>query len=116
MLDNIKEVLEKCEVCENYTQTKAPLKSVVPVNSLPPLALDQTIFPPPHQKGPKTTAKPLNSLEDLAHTVDERFVLAYPADPPALVVPACKETLINLDCLLLWCCPLLKNYQEHPIK
>ncbi|KAJ9068553.1 hypothetical protein DSO57_1027475, partial [Entomophthora muscae] len=30
------------------------------------------------KKSPQKPAKPLNSLEDLAHTVDERFVVAYP--------------------------------------
>ncbi|KAJ9066814.1 hypothetical protein DSO57_1005777 [Entomophthora muscae] len=78
------------------------------VNSLPPLALDQTVFPHCTKKGAKITAKPLNSLGDLAHTVDERFILAYPEDPPVLAAPAWEETLVNLDYLLAWCCPLLK--------
>ncbi|KAJ9082118.1 hypothetical protein DSO57_1007450 [Entomophthora muscae] len=55
------------------------------VNSLPPLALDHTIFPHCTKKSPKTTAKLLNSLGDLAHTVDERFFLAYHVGHLALV-------------------------------
>lgn len=31
MIDDIREVLEQCKVCEKYTQTKAPPKSSVPV-------------------------------------------------------------------------------------
>ncbi|KAJ9083933.1 hypothetical protein DSO57_1029493 [Entomophthora muscae] len=58
------------------------------VNSLPPLALDRTVFPCCTKKTAQSPAKPLNSLNDLAHTVDEKFVLAYPAGPPALVAPA----------------------------
>ncbi|KAJ9079009.1 hypothetical protein DSO57_1001222 [Entomophthora muscae] len=88
------------------------MPNIVLVNSLTPLVLDQTVFPHHTKKGSKITAKSLNSLGDLAHTVDERFVLAYPADPPALVVPAWEETLINLDYLLAWCCPLLKTIRN----
>ncbi|KAJ9052876.1 hypothetical protein DSO57_1029710 [Entomophthora muscae] len=40
-------------------------------------ALDRTIFPHHTKKSAQKPAKPLNSLEDLAHTIDERFVLAY---------------------------------------
>ncbi|KAJ9071983.1 Chromobox protein 1 [Entomophthora muscae] len=58
------------------------------VNPLSPLALDQKNFPATPIKGPKITAKPLKSQGNLAHTVDKRFVLAYPADLPALVVPS----------------------------
>ncbi|KAJ9059893.1 hypothetical protein DSO57_1036761 [Entomophthora muscae] len=86
------------------------------VNPLPPLALDQTVFPCHTKKGPKIMAKILNFLGDLAHTVDERFVLAYPADPLALVVPAWEETLINLDYLLAWCHPLLKTIRNTQSK
>ncbi|KAJ9074372.1 hypothetical protein DSO57_1007220 [Entomophthora muscae] len=60
-------------------------------------------------KGSKTPAISLHSLNDLAYTVDERFVLAYPADPLPLVAPSWEETLVNLDYLLAWCCPLLKT-------
>ncbi|KAJ9075667.1 hypothetical protein DSO57_1033705 [Entomophthora muscae] len=67
------------------------------VNSLPPLALNQPVFPCCTKKGPKVLAKLLHLLGDLAHTVDERFVLAYPADPLALVALAWEETLVNLD-------------------
>ncbi|KAJ9084131.1 hypothetical protein DSO57_1027506, partial [Entomophthora muscae] len=79
------------------------------VNSLPPLALDCTIFPRCTKKGSKTPAKHLHSLNDLAHTVDERFVLAYPAEPLPLVAPSWEEILVNLDYLLAWYCPLLKT-------
>ncbi|KAJ9059195.1 hypothetical protein DSO57_1005116 [Entomophthora muscae] len=72
-------------------------------------ALDQTIPPRCTKKGLKVTAKPLNSLGDLAHTVDERFVLAYPVDFLTLAAPPWEETLINLDYLLAWFCPLLKT-------
>ncbi|KAJ9072145.1 hypothetical protein DSO57_1030306 [Entomophthora muscae] len=77
-------------------------QSYLHVNSLPPLALDCKIFTRRTKKGPKMPARPLHSLEDLAHTVDERFVLAYPADSLPLVAPSCEETLINLDYLLAW--------------
>ncbi|KAJ9072814.1 hypothetical protein DSO57_1023221 [Entomophthora muscae] len=91
-------------------QCQAWLKpTLVFVNSLPPLALDCSIFPRRTKKGSKTPAKPLNSLNDLAHTVDERFVLAYPAEPLPLVVPSWEETLVNLDYLLAWYHPLLKT-------
>ncbi|KAJ9052058.1 hypothetical protein DSO57_1038027 [Entomophthora muscae] len=88
----------------------------VTVNPLPPLALDQTVFPCRTKKSPKIMAELLNSLGDLAHTVDEIFFLAYPADPLALVVPAWEETLINLDYLLAWCCPLLKTIRNSQSK
>ncbi|KAJ9075896.1 hypothetical protein DSO57_1031307 [Entomophthora muscae] len=90
-------------------QLKAQPLSPLAVNSLPPLALDCAIFPYCTKKGPKTPAKLLHSLKDLAHTVDERFVLAYPADPLPLVAPSWEETLVNLDYLLAWCYPLLKT-------
>ncbi|KAJ9073797.1 hypothetical protein DSO57_1012548 [Entomophthora muscae] len=83
--------------------------TLIIVNSLPPLALDCSIFPLHTKKGSKTPAKPLNSLNDLAHTVDERFVLAYPAEPLPLVAPSWEETLVNLDYLLAWYFPLLKT-------
>ncbi|KAJ9058853.1 hypothetical protein DSO57_1008070 [Entomophthora muscae] len=79
------------------------------VNSLPPLALDRSIFPCCTKKGPKTPAKPLHLLNDLAHTVDERFVLAYSVESLPLVAPSWEETLVNLDYLLAWCCPFLKT-------
>ncbi|KAJ9079050.1 hypothetical protein DSO57_1039550 [Entomophthora muscae] len=49
------------------------------VKSLPPLALDRSIFLRCTKKSPQKPAKPLNYLEDLAHKVEERFVLAYPS-------------------------------------
>ncbi|KAJ9075361.1 hypothetical protein DSO57_1036940 [Entomophthora muscae] len=73
------------------------------VNSLSPLALDRTVFPRCTKKSPQKPAKPLNSLEDLAHTVDERFVVTYPVEYPSSTAPSMEETLINLDCLLAWC-------------
>ncbi|KAJ9056746.1 hypothetical protein DSO57_1029767 [Entomophthora muscae] len=45
----------------------------------PPLALDRTIFPQRTKKSAWIQAKPLNSLGDLAHTIDKQFVLAYPS-------------------------------------
>ncbi|KAJ9069257.1 hypothetical protein DSO57_1020344 [Entomophthora muscae] len=79
------------------------------VNSLPPLALDHSIFPRCTKKGPKTPAKPLHLLNDLAHAVDERFVLAYPVESLPLVAPSWEETLVNLDYLLAWCCLFFKT-------
>ncbi|KAJ9071149.1 hypothetical protein DSO57_1000154 [Entomophthora muscae] len=79
------------------------------VNSLPPLALDRSIFPRRTKKGPKTPSKPLHLLNDLDHTVDERFVLAYPVESLPLVAPSWEETLVNLDYLLAWCRPFLKT-------
>ncbi|KAJ9075875.1 hypothetical protein DSO57_1031537 [Entomophthora muscae] len=67
------------------------------VNSLSPLALNRAIFPHCTKKGSKTPAKPLHSLNDLAHMVDERFVLVYPVGPLPLVAPSWEETLVNLD-------------------
>ncbi|KAJ9081368.1 hypothetical protein DSO57_1015447 [Entomophthora muscae] len=49
------------------------------VKSLLPLALDWTIFPQCTKKSSQKPAKPLNSLEDLAHTIDEHFFLVYPS-------------------------------------
>ncbi|KAJ9065937.1 hypothetical protein DSO57_1014557 [Entomophthora muscae] len=83
------------------------------VNSLPPLALDFKIFACCTTKGPKTPAKPLNYLEDLAHTVDKRFVLAYSVDFLPLATPSWEETLVNLDFLLAWCCPYLKTIRTN---
>ncbi|KAJ9064835.1 hypothetical protein DSO57_1026133 [Entomophthora muscae] len=54
-----------------------------------------------------------SSSGDLAHTVDEIFVLAYPVDPLPLVAPPWEETLFNLDYLLAWCCPLLKTIRSN---
>ncbi|KAJ9087617.1 hypothetical protein DSO57_1031401 [Entomophthora muscae] len=82
------------------------------VNSLPPLALDQTISPCCTKKGLKVKAKLLNSLGDLEYTVDEIFVLDYPVDFLALAAPPWEETLINLDYLLAWFCPLLKTIRN----
>ncbi|KAJ9085124.1 hypothetical protein DSO57_1016955 [Entomophthora muscae] len=85
---------------------------MVTVKSLPPLALDRTIFPHRTEKSAQKLAKPLNSLKDLAYTIDERFVLAYPSqvvNNGALdSVPTWEESLINLDYLLTWAQPHLK--------
>ncbi|KAJ9057466.1 hypothetical protein DSO57_1022414 [Entomophthora muscae] len=54
---------------------------------LPPLALNRTVFPRHTKKSPQKPAKPLISLEDLAHTVDERFVVAYPVESPPSSAP-----------------------------
>ena len=77
------------------------------VNLLTPLALDRNVFPCRNKKNLKTPTKTLNSLEDLAHTVDERFVLAYPVASPSLTAPPWEETLTKLDFLLAECRPLL---------
>ncbi|KAJ9052743.1 hypothetical protein DSO57_1031222 [Entomophthora muscae] len=56
----------------------------------------------------------LCNLKDLTHTVDEHFVLAFKAktSPPSLATPpTMEETLSQLDCLLLWCCPALKKLE-----
>ncbi|KAJ9054504.1 hypothetical protein DSO57_1013803, partial [Entomophthora muscae] len=95
----------------SQARNSLPPKSLI-VNSLPPLALDRTVFPRRTKKTAQSPAKPLNSLNDLAHTVDERFVLAYPAGPLALVAPAWEETLVNLDYLLAWYHPLLKTIRN----
>ncbi|KAJ9078317.1 hypothetical protein DSO57_1007873 [Entomophthora muscae] len=61
-------------------------------------------------------AKPLQNLEDLAHTVDERFVLAFLAEVliyPLESPPNAEETLIQLDCLLSWCCLVLKQLADQ---
>ncbi|KAJ9060753.1 hypothetical protein DSO57_1027559 [Entomophthora muscae] len=85
-------------------QTCGFVVGVVPVavNSLPPLALNRTVFPCCTKKSPQKPAKPLNSLEDLAHTVDEKFVVAYPVESPPFSAPSMEETLIELDDLLAW--------------
>ncbi|KAJ9085318.1 hypothetical protein DSO57_1015133 [Entomophthora muscae] len=78
----------------------------------PPLALDWDVFPRPSKKVARVQAKPLQNLEDLAHTVDERFVLAFPAEvliSPLESPPTAEETLIRLDCLLSWCHLVLKQ-------
>ncbi|KAJ9048484.1 hypothetical protein DSO57_1034717 [Entomophthora muscae] len=58
-----------------------------------------SIFPHCTKKLAQKPAKPLNSLEDLAHTIDERFVLTYPsqvANNDVLnSVPTWEEYLIN---------------------
>ncbi|KAJ9071806.1 hypothetical protein DSO57_1033426 [Entomophthora muscae] len=78
----------------------------------PPLALNWDVFPRPSKKVAHVQAKPLQNLEDLAHTVDKRFVLAFPAE--VLISPlesplTAEETLIQLDCLLSWCCLVMKQ-------
>ncbi|KAJ9071406.1 hypothetical protein DSO57_1037249 [Entomophthora muscae] len=78
----------------------------------PPLALDRDVFPRPSKKVACVQAKPLQNLEDLAHTVDKRFVLAFLAEvliSPLESPPTAEETLIWLDCLLSWCRPVLKQ-------
>ncbi|KAJ9072163.1 hypothetical protein DSO57_1030116 [Entomophthora muscae] len=78
----------------------------------PSLALDRDVFPRPSKKVARVQAKPLQNLEDLAHTVDERFVLAFLAKDPIFPLespPTTEETLIQLDCLLSWCRPVLKQ-------
>ncbi|KAJ9055666.1 hypothetical protein DSO57_1001644 [Entomophthora muscae] len=77
-----------------------------------PLALDQDVFPRPSKKVARMQAKPFQNLEDLAHTVDERFVLAFLAEVPISPLESpltAEETLIQLDCLLSWCQLVLKQ-------
>ncbi|KAJ9084890.1 hypothetical protein DSO57_1019395 [Entomophthora muscae] len=78
----------------------------------PPLALDRDVFSRPSKKMARVQAKPLQNLEDLAHTVDGCFVLAFLAKvliSPLESPPTAEETLIWLDCLLSWCCLVLKK-------
>ncbi|KAJ9077699.1 hypothetical protein DSO57_1014161 [Entomophthora muscae] len=110
------ETKSQTDFTKEQNNSKVPTCVTRHVNSLPPLALDQSVFPRRTKKGPKIAAQPLNSLDNLAHTVDERFVLTYPAGPPASVVPSWEETLINLDYLLAWCCPLLKTIRDTQLK
>ncbi|KAJ9089166.1 hypothetical protein DSO57_1015675 [Entomophthora muscae] len=81
-------------------------------HSLQLVALDRTIFPRCSKKSVQKTAKPLNYLEDLAHTIDEIFVLTYPSQVINTNVmssfPTWEESLINLDYLLAWAHPHLK--------
>ncbi|KAJ9075279.1 hypothetical protein DSO57_1037631 [Entomophthora muscae] len=75
-------------------------------------ALNQDVFPRPSKKAGHVQAKPLQNLEDLAHTVDVRFVLVFTAESPIPSLespPTMKETLIQLDCLLSCCQPVLRQ-------
>ncbi|KAJ9072199.1 hypothetical protein DSO57_1029885, partial [Entomophthora muscae] len=54
------------------------------------LSLSNKETPPP----PKNPAKLLHYVGDLAHSVDKRFVLAYPADSPAFAAPLWEEIII----------------------
>ncbi|KAJ9076348.1 hypothetical protein DSO57_1027164 [Entomophthora muscae] len=68
------------------------------------------------KKVARVQTKPLQNLEDFAHTVDERFVLAFPDEVPISPLespPAAEETLIQLDCLLSWCCLVLKQLTDQ---
>ncbi|KAJ9065625.1 hypothetical protein DSO57_1017556 [Entomophthora muscae] len=92
-----------------YQSLVAPYKCKVPRSIFGPRlgCISQTI-----KKVARVQAKPLQNLEDLAHTVDERFVLAFPAEvliSPLESPPTTEETLIWLDCLLSWCCLVLKQ-------
>ncbi|KAJ9076516.1 hypothetical protein DSO57_1025493 [Entomophthora muscae] len=84
----------------------------VQVDNLTFQALDRTIFLHRSKKSTQKLAKPLNSLKDLAYTIDEIFVLAYPSQVVNTnvmnSVPTWEESLINLDYLLAWACPHLK--------
>ncbi|KAJ9087645.1 hypothetical protein DSO57_1031095 [Entomophthora muscae] len=82
----------------------------------PPLALNQDVFLRPSKKVTCVQAKPLQNLEDLAHTVDEHFVLAFLAEVPILPLESpstAEEMLIQLDCLLSWCCPVLRHLADQ---
>ncbi|KAJ9058391.1 hypothetical protein DSO57_1012631 [Entomophthora muscae] len=81
----------------------------------PPLALDWDVFPRLLKKVACVQAKLLQNLENLAHTVNERFVLAFLAEVPIFPLespPTAEETLIQLDCLLSWCCPVLRQLAD----
>ena len=58
----------------------------------PPLALDRDFFPRRSKKLAKIPAKLLVEVGDLAHTLDERYVLAYPPpnQPPLFNYPLLK--------------------------
>ncbi|KAJ9079953.1 hypothetical protein DSO57_1030234 [Entomophthora muscae] len=78
----------------------------------PPLALDRDVFPRPSKTVACVQAKLLQNLEDLAHTVDKHFVLAFPAEVPISPLESpltAEETLIQLDCFLSWCRLVLKQ-------
>ncbi|KAJ9076928.1 hypothetical protein DSO57_1021651 [Entomophthora muscae] len=82
----------------------------------PHLALDWDVFPRSSKKVACVQAKPLQNLEDLAHTVDKHFVLAFPTEDPISPLespPTEEETLIQLDCLLSWCCLVLKQLAKQ---
>ena len=53
----------------------------------PPLALDRVLHPRKTKKNPQGPAKPLTRLADLAHTVDERYVLAFAPTTPLSIPP-----------------------------
>ncbi|KAJ9059178.1 hypothetical protein DSO57_1005101 [Entomophthora muscae] len=73
------------------------------------------MFPHLTKKISQIPAKLLNFLNDLAQTIVERFVLAYPSwvvfTDSQISVPAWEESLINLDYLLAWFHPHLKKLQ-----
>ncbi|KAJ9079520.1 hypothetical protein DSO57_1034610 [Entomophthora muscae] len=97
------------------TGVKTPYILIVKFLS-PPLALDWDVFPRPSKKVACMQAKPLQNLEDLAHTVDERFVLDFPAEVPISPLESpltAEETLIQLDCLLSWCFLVLKQLADQ---
>ena len=51
-----------------------------------PPCLDRTLFPRRYWKKKNQVVKPLAITQDLAHTLDKKFVLAYPP-PPLLQLP-----------------------------
>ncbi|KAJ9083499.1 hypothetical protein DSO57_1034109 [Entomophthora muscae] len=82
----------------------------------PHLALNWDVFPRLSKKVARVQAKPLQNLEDLAQTVDEHFVLDFLAEVPILPLespPTAEETLIQLDCLLSWCFPVLRQLEDQ---
>ncbi|KAJ9059021.1 hypothetical protein DSO57_1006795 [Entomophthora muscae] len=91
--------------------------STIPVKFCgPPLALNWDLFPRPSKKVARVQAKPLQNPENLAHTVDERFVLAFMAKVPILPLESpstAEETPIQLYCLLSWCCPVLRQLADQ---
>ncbi|KAJ9055057.1 hypothetical protein DSO57_1008095 [Entomophthora muscae] len=99
-----------CDDLELYSSIPNPDASLFEESLLTPSPLlEENIpdnLPVLYKKSSQKPAKPLNPLEDLAHTVDEIFVLAYPSQvvhTDALnYVPTWEKYLINLDYLLAW--------------
>ncbi|KAJ9060038.1 hypothetical protein DSO57_1035147 [Entomophthora muscae] len=95
------------DIQEKVLKNKHLFKNVYgTLKSLPLLALDRAMFPRCTKKSAQKPAKPLNSLEDLAHKIDKRFVLTYTSqvvnNGSLDSVPTWEESLINLDYLLAW--------------
>ena len=75
-----------------------PLECIAVKTQASSLALDRAKFPRRTRKSKKLPAKPLQKIEDLAHTVDERFVLTFP--PAAPQAPQVKVGEISIGNLV----------------